>query len=69
MALQLSALPETSWVAVTTGAFDVFTWVTLASSEKLGDFLNKEIRTVAGVRRTETFVSLNNHKRDRGITV
>ena len=69
VALQLSALPETSWVAVTTGAFDIFTWVTLASSEGLGDFLNKEIRTVDGVRRTETFVSLNNHKRDRGITV
>lgn len=69
VALQLSALTETSWVAVTTGAFDIFTWVTLASSEKLGDFLNKEIRTVAGVRRTETFVTLNNHKRDRGITV
>ena len=69
VASKLSALTETSWVAVTTGAFDIFTWVTLGSSEQLGDFLSKEIRTVPGVRRTETFVSLNNHKRDRGINV
>jgi Lrp/AsnC family transcriptional regulator for asnA, asnC and gidA len=69
VASKLSALTETSWVAVTTGAFDIFTWVALGSSEQLGDFLSKEIRTVPGVRRTETFVSLNSHKRDRGIKV
>ena len=56
----VSHLEEVSWVAVTTGSYDIFAWATLESS-KLG--------TIVGVRRTETFVSLSVKKRGYGVTV
>ena len=69
VASSLSALQEASWVSVTTGAFDIFTWVTLPSSVELGTFLNTKVRTVPGVRRTETFVNLQIPKRNYGLAV
>ena len=69
VAASLSVLQETSWVSVTTGAFDIFTWVTLPSSVELGTFLNTKVRTVPGVRRTETFVNLQIPKRNYGLAV
>ena len=69
VASSLAALRETSWVSVTTGAFDIFTWVTLPSSVELGTFLNTKVRTVPGVRRTETFVNLQIPKRNYGLAV
>ena len=59
----LEELEEVSWVAVTTGSFDVFVWVTLPSSEALGIFLRTKLGVVPGVRRTETFVNLELRKR------
>ena len=69
VAASLAVLQETSWVSVTTGAFDIFTWVTLPSSVELGTFLNSKVRTVPGVRRTETFVNLQIPKRNYGLAV
>ena len=69
VALQLAGLKESSWVSVTTGSFDIFSWVTLPSSEDLGNFLKSEVGTIAGVRRTETFVSLTVRKRNYGISL
>ena len=69
VAASLAVLRETSWVSVTTGAFDIFTWVTLPSSVELGTFLNTKVRTVPGVRRTETFVNLQIPKRNYGLAV
>ena len=69
VAASLAFLQETSWVSVTTGAFDIFTWVTLPSSVELGTFLNTKVRTVPGVRRTETFVNLQIPKRNYGLAV
>ncbi len=69
VAKQLSALKESSWVSVTTGSFDIFSWVTLPSSEDLGNFLKSEVGTISGVRRTETFVSLTVRKRNYGISI
>ncbi len=69
VASSLAVLRETSWVSVTTGAFDIFTWVTLPSSVELGTFLNTKVRTVPGVRRTETFVNLQIPKRNYGLVV
>ena len=65
----LAGLEETNWVAVTTGSFDIFTWVTLQSSETLGIFLRTKVGTIPGVRRTETFVNLAVQKRGYGVTV
>ena len=67
VANNLASLEESSWVSVTTGAFDIFTWVTLPSSEELGVFLKSKVGTIGGVRRTETFVSLSVRKRAYGL--
>jgi len=65
----LSRLENTRWVAITTGSFDVFTWVTLPNAEELGLFLREKVGIIPGVRRTETFVSLSVSKRQYGIPV
>lgn len=65
----LAELKEANYVAVTTGAFDVFVWVALTSSEELGEFLRKKVGAISGVRRTETFVNLSIKKRIYGPTV
>ena len=65
----LVVLKESSWVAVTTGSFDIFCWVTLPTSEELGNFLKSVVGTIPGVRRTETFVSLSVRKRNYGINL
>jgi Lrp/AsnC family transcriptional regulator for asnA, asnC and gidA len=69
VATELAGLRESTWVSVTTGSFDVFAWVTLPSSEELGNFLKTQVGTIPGVRRTETFVSLNIRKRNYGLTL
>ena len=69
VANEISGLREASWVSVTTGSFDIFAWVTLPSSVELGNFLKARVGTIAGVRRTETFVSLSVRKRDYGLSL
>ncbi len=62
----MAKLDETEHVAITTGSFDIFIWVNLASSEALASFLHRKLATVEGVRHTETFVSLETKKRAAG---
>lgn len=69
VAEKLSKLEEISWVAITTGAYDMFAWATLNSSEALGVFLRTRVGTIPGVRRSETFVNLAVKKRGFGLTV
>ncbi len=69
VATSLAELDNTRWVAVTTGTYDVFAWVTLANAEALGLFLREKVGTIEGVRRTETFVNLSVAKRQYGIPV
>jgi len=69
VAVSLSELENTLWVAVTTGSYDVFTWATLPNAEALGLFLREKVGTIEGVRRTETFVNLGVTKRQYGIPV
>ncbi len=59
VAANLGELPESNWVAITTGTYDVFMWVTLQSADQLGTFLREKLGIVSGVRRTETFVRLS----------
>ncbi len=63
---EISKLEEVSWAAVTTGAYDIFAWVALPTSEGLGIFLRTKVGSIAGVRRTETFVNLSVKKRGFG---
>ena len=54
----LNDFEEVEWVKITTGSFDVWAWVALGSPEQLRIFLHGKVGGLAGVRRTETFVSL-----------
>jgi Lrp/AsnC family transcriptional regulator for asnA, asnC and gidA len=65
----ISKNDKVHYVAVTTGAFDVFVWAGFESAENLGEFLRTQIGTIEGVQRTETFVNLNIKKRGYGLMV
>ena len=69
VAANLGALPESNWVAITTGTYDVFMWVTLQSADQLGTFLREKLGVVSGVRRTETFVRLSLPKKAASMEV
>ena len=65
----IGELEEAHYVAITTGAYDVFAWVGLESPEKLGNFLRGKVGTIPGVTRTETFVNLSIKKRTYGLVL
>ena len=65
----IASLDEAHYVAITTGAFDVFIWAGLESAESLGNFLRTKIGVVEGVQRTETFVNLSIKKRTYGLVL
>ena len=69
VAEHLAALPETQYVSLTTGSYDLFIWVALLSSEELGNFIRNRVCVITGVRRTETFVNLVIVKKGYGIVV
>ena len=69
VAEQMAQLDETEHVAITTGSYDVFVWVNLPSAPALASFLHGEVATIKGVRKTETFVSLDTKKRVAGPVV
>ena len=62
-------LNEITWVAVTTGSYDIFAWAMLSSAEELGIFLRTKVGIIPGVNRTETFVNLANKWRGYGIVI
>ena len=66
VATKLADLQETEHVAITTGSYDIFVWVNVASSEALAALLHHKVGTIEGVRQTETFVSLETRKRAPG---
>jgi Lrp/AsnC family transcriptional regulator for asnA, asnC and gidA len=55
---KLSALPEVDYVVITAGSFDILVEVVCEDDEHLLSLLNDSIRSVPGVRNTETFVYL-----------
>ncbi len=65
----IAQMEESHYVAVTTGAYDVFVWAGLESAESLGDFLRTKIGHIEGVQRTETFVNLSIKKRTYGLVL
>ena len=65
----IASLQESHYVAVTTGAYDVFVWAGLESAEGLGNFLRTKIGIIEGVQRTETFVNLSIKKRTYGLVL
>ncbi|MBO55046.1 MAG: transcriptional regulator [Dehalococcoidia bacterium] len=69
VAESLASLPESHYVAVTTGSYDVFVWAGLESAEGLGNFLRTRVGVIEGVQRTETFVNLSLKKRTAGLVL
>ena len=65
----LAKLESVHYVAITTGAHDVFAWVAVSSSEELGAFLRGQVGIIPGVRRTETYVNLAIKKRTYGLVL
>lgn len=69
VAERLAQLSEVDYVAVTTGAYDIFAWVMLPSPDDLGTFLRDKVGHVKGLRRTETFVNLSVKKRGHSLVL
>ncbi|MBA2509071.1 MAG: Lrp/AsnC family transcriptional regulator [Nocardioidaceae bacterium] len=58
----LAAMAEIDYVVITAGSFDLLAEVVCESDEELLDILSHRIRTLPGVRSTETFVYLKLRK-------
>ena len=54
----LSQFQEVKWLTETAGQYDVFCWVALSTPSDLGKFLRDKLGGIAGLQRSETFVSL-----------
>lgn len=59
---RLAALPEVDYVVVTAGSFDLLVEVVCEDDDHLLDLLTQRIRSLPGVRATETFVYLKLRK-------
>jgi Lrp/AsnC family transcriptional regulator, regulator for asnA, asnC and gidA len=55
---KLSALPEVDYVVMCAGSFDLLAEVVCEDDERLLAVLNDSVRSIAGVRATETFLYL-----------
>jgi Lrp/AsnC family transcriptional regulator for asnA, asnC and gidA len=55
---KLSAMDEIEYVVITAGSFDLLAEVLAESDEHLLEVLSKRIRTIEGVKTTESFVYL-----------
>jgi len=55
---KLSALPDVDYVVMCAGSFDVLAEVVCEDDKRLLEVLNDSVRSIAGVRATETFLYL-----------
>jgi len=55
---ELTAMDEVDYAVVTAGSFDILVEVVCEDDNHLLDLLNSRIRTIPGVRSTESFVYL-----------
>lgn len=58
----LTAMEEVEYVVITAGSFDLLAEIVCEDDEHLLDVINKSIRTLPGVRSTESFVYLRLRK-------
>jgi Lrp/AsnC family transcriptional regulator, regulator for asnA, asnC and gidA len=58
VAEQAAAFPETDYVVVTAGTYDILVECVAEDNEALLQFLSERLRKIPGVRETETFVYL-----------
>ena len=65
---QLEKIPEVLECHYTTGNWSIFIKILCRDNEHLMQLLNKDIQSIPGVSRTETFISLN-QQIDRQISI
>ncbi|MBB5936026.1 Lrp/AsnC family transcriptional regulator [Streptomyces zagrosensis] len=58
----LTAMEEVEYVVVTTGSFDLLVEIVCEDDDHLLEMINKRIRTLSGVRSTESFIYLKLRK-------
>jgi Lrp/AsnC family transcriptional regulator, regulator for asnA, asnC and gidA len=58
VAEEIAAFPETDYVVVTAGSYDILVECVAEDNEALLQFLSEKLRKIQGVRETETFVYL-----------
>jgi Lrp/AsnC family transcriptional regulator for asnA, asnC and gidA len=58
----LSLMDEFSYIILTAGSFDIILEVVCEDDEALLEVINRKIRAIPGVRRTETFMYLKLRK-------
>lgn len=58
----LSGMDEISYIILTAGSFDIIIEVVCEDDEALLEVINRKIRAIPGVRRTETFMYLKLRK-------
>ncbi|MGC9962342.1 MAG: Lrp/AsnC family transcriptional regulator [Acidimicrobiales bacterium] len=58
IAKRLSALPELEYVVLCAGSFDILVELVCEDDERLLSLLDESIRSIEGVRETETFIYL-----------
>jgi Lrp/AsnC family transcriptional regulator for asnA, asnC and gidA len=59
---RVAAIPEVDYAVSTAGSFDLLVELRCEDDSHLFSVLNEGIRTIPGVRRTETFIYLRIHK-------
>jgi len=59
---KLESMPEIDYLVITAGQYDLLVEVVCEDDEHLLEVINKKIRAVPGVVRTETFVYLKLRK-------
>ena len=58
VAEEIAAFPETDYVVVTAGTYDILVECVAEDNDALLVFLSSKLRKIQGVRETETFVYL-----------
>ena len=58
IAEEIASFPETDYVVVTAGSYDILVECVAEDNEALLQFLSERLRKIPGVRETETFVYL-----------
>ena len=63
----LTVLSEITWLATTTGQFDIILLAQFHSMEELNEFLLRKLTPTEGIKDSETFVCLHINKGRNGI--
>jgi Lrp/AsnC family transcriptional regulator for asnA, asnC and gidA len=58
----IAALPEVDYLVITAGSFDILAEIVCEDDDALLQIINRRIRVLPGVRRTETFMYLTLRK-------